>query len=213
MRAAFALLLLSATAHAGNNELAISTTNRALRTSSANAVTDDSLIGGELSYARNLGSGFIPHLELWAHGSFAWGSVEGMMFQTLTSELRTYGFTAGAHLRYQLHRRITASARVDIGTTRAALAIRDTMNHSASDHGWGAITAAGAGLDVWAIRASRFAMSVRMELGVAATSSIPLTATPDSASEDTLQLEMTAASLGSLNLSGPWFAVSLVGQF
>jgi hypothetical protein len=210
---ALAVALSATTAHAGDNELTLSTTDRALRTSSANAVTAESLTGGALGYARNLGSRFIPHLELWVNGSFAWGAVDGTMFQKLSTELRTLGFIAGAQLRYNVHRRITASARIDLGAARAALEIRDSMNHSASDDGWGALTSGGAGLDAYVIRARRFALAFRLEVGVVATSSIPLTATPDAGDEDTLHLEMTAASLGSLNLSGPWFAASFVGQF
>jgi hypothetical protein len=56
-------------------------------------------------------------------------------------------------------------------------------------------------------------VGLRFELAAVATSSIPLIATPDSGSDDTLRLEMTAASLGELNLSGPSFAASIVGQF
>jgi len=213
MRSAIALLLLAGTAHAGNNELTFFETDRALRTSSANAITDDSLLGAGFTYARNLGSGFIPHLELWAQGAFQWGSADGLMFQTLTTELRTLGFSLGGQLRYELHRRITASARLDLGTTRAAVAIHDEMNHSASDHGWGATTAGALGLDFNLFRGSRFGLALRCELGAVATSSIPLTATPDSGSENTLHLEMTATSLGSLNLSGPSLAFAFVGQF
>jgi hypothetical protein len=213
MRTAITILLVSATAHAGDSELTLTESTRALRTSSANAVTENSLVGGALGYARNLGDGFIPHVELWAQGTLSWGAADGSMFQTLSTELDTLGFTIGALARYELHHRLAASARLDLGTTRAALAIRDDAGHTASDHGWGAITAAAIGLDAYAIRGARFAMALRLELGAVATSSIPLTATPESDSEGTLQLEMTAASLGSLNLSGPTFAASLVGQF
>jgi hypothetical protein len=87
------------------------------------------------------------------------------------------------------------------------------MSHSASDHGWGAMTAAALGLDVCAYRGASLAMGLRVEAGAVATSSIPLTATPESGSKDTLQLEMTAASLGSLNLSGPSLSIAFVGQF
>ncbi|HEY5922280.1 MAG TPA: hypothetical protein VIV11_11445 [Kofleriaceae bacterium] len=213
MRSLIALLLLTASAHAGNNELTYGGTSRALRTSSANAVTGDSLVGGELRYARRLGHGFIPHLELWTHGTFAWGTADGTMFQTLGTDLDALTLALGAQVRYDLHHRITASARLDLGTTRAALVISDDMGHTARDHGWGATTAATLGLDFYAFHGARYALALRFELGAVATSSIPLTATPDTASEDTLQLEMTAASLGSLNLSGPVIAASLVGQF
>jgi hypothetical protein len=202
---------LAGTAHAGDNELTITETTRALRTSSANAVTADSLLGGALGYARRISE--IPHLELWVTGTFAWGVADGQMFQTMSTELDTLALTVGGQLRYALHRRIVASARLDVGSARAALSIDDDAGHTASDHGWGAITSAGLGIDCYAIRGERFSLGLRFELAAVATSSIPLTATPTSGSDDTLALEMTAASLGSLNLSGPAFGASLVGQF
>jgi hypothetical protein len=211
MRTVIALLLLTATAHAGDNELTITETTRALRTDSANAVTEDSLFGGALTYGRRVA--VLPKLDLWAQATFAWGVADGTMFQTLTTELDTLAFTVAARARYTLHHRLDASARIDIGAARAAVSISDSNGHSASDAGWGAITSAGVGIDCYAFRGERYAFALRFELAAVATSSIPLTATPDSTSEDTLQLEMTAASLGSLNLSGPAFAASLVGQF
>ena len=216
MRTATFVILITATAGsswAGNNELTITETSRALRTSSANAITEDSLIGGELAYSRRLDLDFMPKLEVWTVGAFAWGVADGAMFQTLTTELDTLAITIGARARYRLHHRIDASARLDIGAARAAFSVRDDMDHSASDAGWGAITGAVVGIDCYAFRGERYALALRFELGAVATSSIPLTATPDSGSQGTLQLEMTAASLGSLNLSGPVFALSLVSQF
>jgi hypothetical protein len=202
---------LAGTAHAGNNELTVTESTRALRTSSANAVTADSLLGGALGYARRVAA--IPHLELWATGTFSWGVADGQMFQTMSTELDTLGLTVGGQLRYALHRRITASARLDVGAARAALSINDDAGHTASDAGWGAITSAALGIDGYVIRGDRFSLGIRFELAAVATSSIPLTARPASGGDDTLQLEMTAASLGSLNLSGPAFAASFVGQF
>lgn len=213
MRIALALLLLTATAQAGNNELTYGGTTRALRTRSANAVTDDSLVGGALSYGRALGIDVIPRLELWAQGTFAWGVADGTMFQTLSTELDSFGFLIGARAAYRLHHRIDTSLRLDIGSQRAAVALRDDVGHTASDHGWGAITSAALGVDCYAFRGPRFALALRFELAVTATSSIPLTATPESTSEGTLQLEMTAASLGDLDLSGASFAASIAAQF
>lgn len=209
-----AVLLAAATAHADDrNEITVTETNRALRTSSANAVTGDSLVGGALGYARKLDIELVPKLELWATGSFAWGGADGQMFQTLTTEIDTLAFAAGARARYILHRRVAASALLDVGTARARLALSDDMGHSASDHGWGATTQAGVALDFYAVRGAVMTLGLRFELSEVATSSIPLTATPASSSADTLTLEMTAASLGSLNLSGPCFGASVVGQF
>ena len=212
MRTAILLVLLTQTAHA-DNEITITESVRALRTSSANAITDDSLVGGSLGYARELPMQIGP-FSLWAHASFDWAVAEGTMFQTLTTDLYTLGGSAGVRARYNLWReRIIASARAELGFVRATLEIHDEADHTARDSGWGATTAIGAGIDLVAIRSRRFTMAFRTELAAVATSSIPLSATPARDDSDMLQLEMTAASLGSLNLSGPVFAVSFVGQF
>ena len=82
MRTAIAVILITATslpAWAGNNELTITETSRALRTSSANAITEDSLIGGELAYSRRLDLDFMPKLEVWTVGAFAWGVADGAL--------------------------------------------------------------------------------------------------------------------------------------
>jgi len=213
MRIAIALVLLTTLAHAGDNEVSVGFSDRALRTSSANAVTRDSLAGGTLGYARGIDVAPLPGLSLRAEGNFAWGEADGVMFQALGTELRTLAFTVGARAVYELVPHIVASARLDVGAARAALAIRDDAGHSARDNGWGALTQAALGLDLYALYRPRLTLGFRFELGYIATTSIGMTATPDSSSDDTLQLQMTAASLGGLNLSGPVLAGSFVSQF
>src|SRR5690606_34187492 len=70
----FATTAATATAYADNNELTIGGTARALRTTSANALTDDSLGGGTFAYARRLDLELLPGLELWPEATFAWGA-------------------------------------------------------------------------------------------------------------------------------------------
>jgi hypothetical protein len=213
MRIVLAVLVFTATADAGDrHEIAIGTSNRALRTSSANAVTSDSLTGGALGYAHHLPIELMPRLQVWGEASFTWGSVGGTMFQTLTTEVDTLAILAGARARYALHRRVGVIGRLDVGSARAAFALRDTSGHSASDAGWGGTSAAALGIDLLAVKTSRLALGVRFELGYTATTSIPLVATPDDDMQ-TLELEMTAAGLGSLNLSGRMFIASVVSQF
>lgn len=210
----FATTAATATAYAENNELTIGGTARALRTTSANALTDDSLGGGTFAYARRLDLELLPGLELWPEATFAWGAARGTMFQTITTELDTLAFTIGARGRYSLWRRnVAATARVDLGTARAAVALRDSAGRSATDHGWGATTSAAAGLELYLVRKPQFGLGVRFELGAVAVSPIELTATPADDGGDVLELDTMATSLGSLNLSGPMFAAALVGQF
>lgn len=207
------VITAATTAHAGNNELYIGENHRALHTDSANAVTDSSIAGGSLGYARALNLPVIPRLALWADASFGWGGADGMMFQTVTTEIDTLMLAVGGRARYQLHRLVVASASLDVGTSRASLVLRDSAGHSASDAGWGGMTAGALGLDLFAVNKPRFALGLRLELGYVATSSVSMTATPESDRNDSLHLQMTAASLGSLNLSGSTFAASVISQF
>lgn len=209
-----AVTTAAATAHAERNELAFGGSARALRTTSANALTDDGLGGGTLAYARRLDLELLPGLELWPEAAFGWGAAWGTMFQTIETELDTLSFTLGARARYMVWRRhVAATARVDLGTVRAAVALRDANGRGAADHGWGATTSAAAGLELYVIRKPTFGLGVRFELGAVAASPIELTAKPVEDRGDMLSLDTMATSLGSLNLSGPFFATSLVGQF
>ncbi len=215
MRALIALALLTTTAYAeGMNEISVGPETRALRTDSANALTENSLDGGNLGYARALDLPLVPGVALWATGTFGWGAADGTMFQTLTTQIDTLTFSVGGRARYPLARWLRATARIDLGTARAAVALRDEAGHTAADSGWGATAQGALGFEVLLMRArSRFNLGVRCELGYIAASPISLAATPESGSDGTLQLAMHAASLGSLNLSGPVFALAVSSQF
>jgi hypothetical protein len=215
MRTAACLVLLAAsTAYAGSNELDIGSSSRGLHSDSANAVTGDSLGGGNLGIGRSLDLELVPGLQLSAIGSFAWGGADGEMFQTMSTELDTLAFTAGGRARYPVRTKyIVATARLDIGMARAAVAIRDDAGHTASDSGWGATSTAAAGLELYAVSTKKFELGIRFELGYTATSNVELVATPETESEGTLQLAMTAASLGSLDLSGSFLGFSAVSRF
>ena len=213
MRIALALLLFSPTAYAERHEISAGGGFRTLKTSSANAVTDESLGGGQYGYAHVIDLDVMPDVSLWAQAGLGWGTTEGTMFQTLTTDVSMFAFTAGARARYELHRLAVVSARLDVGTQRAAFSLRDGNGHTASDAGWGAVTSAGGSLDLFAIRLRKFALGIRFDLGYVAASGIDLVATPESGSEGTLKLEMTAAGLGTLDLSGATFGCSVVSQF
>jgi hypothetical protein len=217
MRCLIAVFVIAGSAglaHAGNNELSLGSTSRALRSTSANAVTAESLSGGALAYARDLQLDvLVPGLALWAEGTFAWGDARGMMFQTLSTELDALVLTAGGRAHYALHARVVASARVGLGFSRAALAIRDANGRGAADSGWGAATTGGLGLELRAIDRPQLTLGLRLEVGYTLTSAVAFTAMPPSSDDGTLQLPMTTAGLGSLDLSGSQLAVSLVSQF
>jgi hypothetical protein len=218
MRAALPLLIVlgaGATAHADDNanEIALGAATRTLRSSSANAVTDQSLGGGELSYGRSLGITLMPHLELWAGAGFSWGGASGTMFQTLSTEVDSVAFTLGARARYRLHPRLAVGGRVDLGTARASLTLRDGVGHSASDAHWGATSSAAISVDLLALVHRNMNFGVRLELGYVATEAIELTGRSESADASTIVLDMMEASLGHLDLGGPYFSASMISQF
>jgi hypothetical protein len=222
MRALISLLLATAaatatgtaTAHADTNhdELWIGGGTRGLRSPSANALTGDDLAGTSFGYAHDLGVQVLPALAVWAGAGMTVGDATGTMFQTLSSELSTVGLTGGLRARYQLHRLIAASARLELGAQRARVAITDNAGSSASDHGWGAMASAGAALDLFAVARPPFGIGLRVEFGYVVAQAISLTARRD-APDDVLMLPTDEVALGRLDLSGPTFAASLVGQF
>ena len=210
-----AVVAATPTAHADTNhdELWLGGGTRALRTPSANALTGNNLAGASLGYARDLGVTIagVPGLAVWAEAGMTTGAANGTMFQTMSTELGALGFTGGLRARYALHRLVAASARAALGAQRVDVEITDHAA-SASDHGWGTIASVGAALDLFAVARSPFGVGVRAEVGYVMAQAIELTPRGES-SGDALRLPMSELPLGSLDLSGPTFAVSLVGQF
>ncbi|MBA3821594.1 MAG: hypothetical protein H0X17_22110 [Deltaproteobacteria bacterium] len=214
----FVVLLITATAapaHADPaNELTGGSFDRALRSASANALTEDNLHGATLAYARRLPLAPLPGLQLWGTANLGWGVTEGTMFQTLTTEVDTAQYTFGARARYALFRdHVVATARLDLGTQRSAVVLRDEAGHSAADASWGAVGIGALGVDLLAVTHRRFSLGVRAELGYVAASAVELTARAESPADDTLELDRMAASLGHLDLGGRYFAVTVVSQF
>ena len=205
----------AAPAYAGDrNELTIGTWNRALRSSSANAVTDENLTGGALAYARDVGLRPVPGLVVWATGAFTWAGAEGTMFRTLATDVGALGLAAGGRARYHLHQRVVASARLDLGAARTKLRLEDSMGRAAGDARWGAIATAAAAVDLYAVAGPRFSLGLRFELGYTVASAPALTAEPDGdGDDDTILLPRSEASLGHLDLGGRFFGFSLVSQF
>jgi hypothetical protein len=200
-----------ATTGATNDELRFGGGARALRSASANALTGDNLAGTSLGYARDLGVAVLPGVALWLDAGATFGEATGRMFQTVTTDLATTGFTAGLRARFALRRRIAASASLDVGMQRARVELA-TAGTTASDHGWGAMTRAVAALDLLAIATPRFGLGVRFELGHVLAQ--PVSLTPRRATGDgVIELPMAAFALGGLDLGGPAFDVSVIAQF
>jgi len=214
MRALLALLLVAGattTASAGNHEVTFGSFNRALRSSSANAVTDDTLGGGQLGVARALGLGLYPRLEVWATAGFGWGAASGTLFQSMTTEVDTLGFTLGGRARYALHRHLQASARLDLGTARTALSLTGN-GHTVSDASWGGTATTALGLDVMLVAKPRFSLGFRFELGYVTATAVALS--PREASDSSkIELDAMQASIGRLDLGGRFLSFAILSQF
>jgi hypothetical protein len=212
MRALLVLSWISGVAGAAradtDNEGHIGSFVRALRSNSANAITEDSLAGPAFGYARKLPLELLPKLELWGTGEMLFGFASGEMFQTLATDLEMLQMAVGARARYPLWREyISGTARLDFGTQRAALSLEDMQGHSASDTGWGATTTGALGIDLLPLSRKSIAVGLRFELGYVAATGIDLTAKSAGVPDGTIELDRMAASLGHLDVSGRYFSM------
>lgn len=206
-----ALLLLCSTAYAGD-ELSIGSTDRALRSSSADAVTGDSYVGGRLGVAHELHLGGSPRLAAWATGTLAWGGATGALFD-LSTELGQSAYLVGVRARYAVVPHLAAGAQLEVGAAHTSLSLTDAMDHTLSDSGWGGIAEGALSVELLAVDGPRFRLGVRVELGYAAAAAITLAGRSAHPDDGTLRLQMTQASLGALDLSGPYAALSAVSAF
>lgn len=214
MRPTALLLVLAATGSAAadaRNEVLLGSFNRALRTSSANAVTEDSLGGAVLGYARELDVLAIPRLHTWATAGASFGNVDGRMFSTLTTQLTTQTFSFGGRAEYDVLRFVTVGGRLDLGPSRAGLTLTEGTR-TLHDSAWGVATTAAVSVDVRALSFPRFKLGFRAELGYTLASKVEL-APAEANDASTIQLEMSQASLGHLDVSGRYFSAMIASQF
>ena len=214
MRALLLLLLATtAVAHAGpNDELTLGSQTRALRSSSADALTGEGYVGGQLGYGRRLALPILPDIEMWATAGLSWGGASGEMFQTLATDISTVAFTVGGHARYAPYKHLAVSAGLDLGPHHASLTLTDQNARTASDSGWGALAKASVAVELLAADGPSFAFGLRAELGYVMTSGISLS--PKSPHDDTtLSLMTTQASIGHLDLGGPTFGIAAITRF
>src|SRR5437660_6816043 len=115
MRVLAILCITSGVAHVGSNanDIGAGSSNRALRSASADAVTADGLGGGQIGYMRRLSDPFdMADLELWVGGGMEFGAATGTMFQTLTTDVGSFAMLGAARARYRLIDHVAATARV-----------------------------------------------------------------------------------------------------
>lgn len=207
---AFALLLVCSTAYAGN-ELSVGSSDRALRSSSADAVTGDSLAGGQLGLAHQLHVD-LPGVTVSATMGLWWGSAKGTLFD-LATDLGQSAYLVGGRARYAVVPHIAASAGVQVGLAHTSLALTDAMDRKVADSAWGGIAEGALGVDLLAIDTPRFSLGIRIELGYVAAAAVTLAGKQARPDDGTLHLQMTQASLGQLDLSGPYAGVSVMSAF
>lgn len=213
MRLALLLVCAAATpALADANEVSIGASARSLRSSSANAVSDDNLAGGELTYARGLPLTLPGTLGLQAIGGFNWNSVSGTMFNTMQTDVDSTGFTVGLRARYALLSRVVLNARVDLGMNRTSLDL-EMGGRTFSDGRWHAMTRGSLGADVYAVQTSRVSVGARLEVGYVLATAADLAPREETGDSETIMLPETQASIGGLDLGGRYFSVSFVLGF
>ena len=213
MRALIVILFLATAAHA-EHEALFGSHIRALHSSSANALTEDSLSGPTFGYGYRLPVKLLSKLELWGTASMQFGFVDGEMFQTLDTTTHSFELALGARARYPLWRQfVYANARLDAGTERVWVKLEDMQHHEAQDVGWGAISTAAIGLEVNPLALSSWSLGFRAELGMVMTSGIGIDARADGPPDDTIELDRMAASLGHLDLGGRYFSFTVTSRF
>src|SRR6266850_6623105 len=192
MRVLAILCITAGIARAGSNEIELGSSNRALRSPSADAVTADGLGGGQLGYMHRIGDPFdVPDLELWIGGDMEFGDATGTMFQTMSTDVGSFAMLAAARARYRLIDHVSATARVAFGSARTRLELKDPSGLTLSDSGWGAIASGAVGVDLTALEDLRVSIGLRFELGYTRASTPALTPQPSSPDDGTLRLPMS----------------------
>jgi opacity protein-like surface antigen len=210
-----ALLLLCAAASpalADDNEVSIGFTGRSLRSNSANAVSDDNLAGGELTYARGVPVELPGDVGIQLIGGFNWNSVSGTMFNTMQTDVGSTGFSVGLRARYAIHKRVVANARADLGMNHTSLDL-EMNGRTLSDAKWHAVTRGSLGVDVYAAQTNRVSVGARFEFGYVLATEAELAPREDTSDGETIMLPETQASIGGLDLGGRYFSVSFVLGF
>jgi len=210
MRVLIAMLALTTTAYA-DTELSIGSTDRALRSSSADAVTGDSYTGGQLGVAHELHLG-LDNISLSATGSLQWGGASGTLLD-LATELSQSAYLVGGRARCSILRHLDATAQLQVGLAHTSLSLTDAMSREISDTAWGGIAEGTVGIELLAVQQRSFTLGLRLELGYVASTPTALAAKSQHPDDGTLRLQMTQASLGRLDLSGPVAGLAAVSRF
>ena len=197
MRIVLLIVLASSTAFADTG-VGLGTDVRALHSSSANALTDDSLWGGHVMVAHAV----LP--DVFVTGAAGIAGATGTMFEMSTSVLQE-SFSAGVRGRYHLRGPLWAIAHAQLGLSNTDIKLEDSSYQTLSDHAWAPFASGSLGVEV--------GRHFLVELGYVACVPVELTAKSHPPDDGTIRLPMTQASLGSLDLSGKYASISWLVNF
>ncbi len=198
-------------ASAETYELAIGSHFRSLRSTSANAVASDELVGGTLGVARRLPILAVGRLETWATAGYVSGEIDGGLFGTMSTEIDLDQLAAGGRVRYRVNRIVALSSRLEVGAARTEL--RLSGNHGeVADAGWAPLATAALGAEVHGRLGRRFSLGARLEAGYTFAGAPELA---PRAERDTSMITLSEhqAPIGRLDLSGRMIALTVLGQF
>lgn len=217
------LLVAANTAFADRVELSLGTTAHYLRSSSAEAITDDNMAAFSLTGAVEIPWIHLPGTETLLELGFEAGAVGDRSFQTMNTDSSLLHATIGARLRRPLWSRLVLNGRAAFGAARVKVKFSDAFSavEPISDREYAASAYLGTGLDLLLAHGrnrkhdTRYALGLRAELGYQAMAGVELFGDPESRSDDDdiIRIPAASASLSDLDLSSWTFRFGVVGRF
>jgi hypothetical protein len=150
----------------------------------------------------------------WIDVSWIGGSTAADDFQAFNASLDVETAQAGLRAEHALRPWLYATARAAVGVAHAQLALHPFDGSPAmTDGSWGFCVAGALGLDLRLVRWRHGSITLRGEGGWLETTSFSFAAKPETPDDGKNHLRTLAASLGSLDPSGPSVTFSLVARF
>lgn len=206
------ILSVPLAASAREVEISVGSVVHLARSSSADAVSSDDVIGmGDVGLAVELGP--VPFFDAAYAELHVWGGGTGAEdFQQIGADLHLLGGQLGLKGMRRLWPRVRGFARLDAGLVRGALTL-DGGDHRLASEDVALLGYVGAGIDLLALERGELAFGLRLEAGYTAARPLAFSASPDHPDDDLARIETRAASLGELDASGWSWRVGFVGRF
>jgi hypothetical protein len=155
-------------------------------------------------------------LALYFDAEYSHQGMTGTTFQRIDSDMSMHSVRAGARLEHRFNDWAATYGRFSMGYVTANLRLSEELSNLArpmSDRAHGASSAIGGGLDLSLFRGKRFNVLVRTELEYERVSGLEFEASPQRPGDDILTIPVTAASLGTVDMSGFGFRLGIVGRY